>query len=367
MGLSDVFAFAPKLRIEAYFFWALPNEKSSFIGYVLFAKNKNKPTKEPFMKHQNISIESTTQTFSAHSGLFLLDRIFKELQMKKRIKKALPPKKKNKAPSQVCKFKALLFSFAIGGDSLSDIDTYKKDILFSELTESCAARTVGDFLKSFAPRHAELLQELLIELAYELRCKFYPEDKKCIISMDATPHEHYSKKMEGMAWNYKNMWCLDSQNAYDQYGFSYCFDLRAGNTHSCKGAEHWVHQIFSRCPDYLEKWFRADSAYGTFSILESLEIKKVKFAIVLRDNLGRYVRKKNKSLLDWKKSDLYFFDSGECEVAMGLYPVKNWRVVFIRKRKTSEELEKQAQQDMFSAKECTSSETYVLCAVATFR
>ena len=57
------------------------------------------------------------------------------------------------------------------------------------------------------------------------------------------------------------------------------------------------------------------------------------FAIVLRENIARYVRKKNKNFLTWKRTKLHFFDSDKCEVAMGLYPINklgNLRVVFIR-------------------------------------
>jgi hypothetical protein len=63
--------------------------------------------------------------------------------------------------------------------------------------------------------------------------------------MDSTPHEHYSNLMEGMAWNYKNMWCLDSRNGYDQFGFCFLFDLRSGNTHSGKDVDFWFLKYLS--------------------------------------------------------------------------------------------------------------------------
>ena len=293
------------------------------------------------MSYKTIRIESTSQTFSAHSGLFLFEELWKQLKFDKKVKFLLPRKKKNRGPSQLDKFKSTLYSFAVGNDCLSDIDTSNKDILFSELTGGAASRTISDFLSSFGNEHAKKLQHFLIDFAFELRQKMFASEKKFILSMDATPHEHYGKKMEGMAYNYKNMWCLDSQNAYDQFGFSYLFDLRPGSTHSSKEAELWIHEIFKRCPDHLEKWFRADSAYGTFAIFDALQAKSVKFAIVLRENLGKYVRRKNKNLLNWKKTDLHFFDSNNCEMAMALYPVKNLRVVFIRTKKNAEDIQKQ--------------------------
>ena len=292
---------------------------------------------------KTISIESTSQTFSSHSGLVLFEEMWKHLKLDKRLKSQLPRKKKNIGPTQLNKFKSLLYSFVVGNDCLSDIDRTNKDVLFAELTGKVAARTQGDFLKSFGNQHAEKLQEFLVELSFELRCKFFSEDNKFILSMDSTPHEHYGKKMEGLAWNYKDMWCLDSQNAYDQFGFSYLFDLRPGNTHSGKDSERWVHEVFKRCPVDLERWFRADSAYGKQEVYRALEAKGVKFAIVLRDNISSYVRRKNRNLLSWKKTELEFFKSKDCEIAMSHYPVKQlgeFRVVFIRAKRSFEEINK---------------------------
>lgn len=291
---------------------------------------------------KSIEIQSTTQTFSSHSGLLIFEEIWKELKLKKRINKLLPKKRKNIGPTQANKFKSLLFSFLVGNDCLSDLDTLRKDVLFNELTQGgVAARTMGDFLKSFGNRHLELFQELMVEISFELRQKFFKEDNKFILAMDSTPHEHYSEKMEGMSWNYKNMWCLDSQNAYDQFGFSYLFDLRPGNTYSGKDAERWVHEIFKKCPAHLEKWFRADSAYGNSEVYKALNAKDVKFAIVLKDNIARSVRRKNKNLLNWEATELVFFKSKECDLAMTHYSVAevgDLRVVCIRAKKNAEEI-----------------------------
>jgi hypothetical protein len=170
------------------------------------------------------------------------------------------------------------------------------------------------------------------------------EEKKFILSMDSTPHKQCAMKMENLGFNYKGIWGFDSQNAYDQFGFSYLFDLRSGSTHSGFEAERWIHQVFSRCPSWMEKYFRADSAYGKNVVFMALKAAGVKYAIVLKENIGRYVRNKNRDHLIWKETKLEFFNSNECEMTMGLYPLKNLgnlRVVFIRRRKTDEEIKKQ--------------------------
>ncbi len=286
------------------------------------------------MNYKNISIEPTTEVFSSNSGIFLLEQLWSALRLERKFKFSLPRKSKKRGITQINKLKALVFSFALGNDSLSDLDELRNDRLFREsIGGNTSSTSAGDFLRSFGNRHVERLQEVLIESVIELRLALFPEDKKIIITMDSTPHEHYAKKMEGLAWNYKNMWCLDSQNAYDQYGFSYLFDLRPGNTFSGNDSELWVHNIFSKIPKEMDRWFRADSAYSKHVMLKALEINKVSFAIALKDNIGSYVRKKNKNIITWKKTKLRFFDSDECEVSMGLYPIKSlgsFRVVFIR-------------------------------------
>ena len=54
----------------------------------------------------------------------------------------------------------------------------------------------------------------------------------------------------------------------------------------------------------------------------ALKAAGVKYTIVLKENIGRYVRKKNKDHLIWKKTSIEFFSSDNCEMAMGIYPLK---------------------------------------------
>jgi len=241
---------------------------------------------------KNISIETTSEVFSAYSGQFFLNQLWKSLKLEKKFKSVLPRKKKKKGLEQINKLKALVLSFAVGNDSLSDLDSLNRDKLFQEIIEgNCSSTSMGDFLRSFDNRHIERFQEALIEFAIELRFALYPGDRKFILAMDSTPHKHFGKKMEGLAFNYKNFWCLDSQNAYDQYGISYLFDLRPGNIFSGNQSELWVHNIFKRIPKSCERWFRADSAYSKHEMFRALQAKEVKFAIVLKDNIGGYVTK----------------------------------------------------------------------------
>lgn len=296
------------------------------------------------MNSQCISIETTNKVMSCHSGLILFDQLWDKLNLRNRIRRLLPNKKRNRGQKQIDKFKSILFSFASGNDCISDLDDLLEDTLFSSLTAGGThSRTAGDFLFGFHRRQIEKIQEVLLETTFLLRIAMY-EEKKFILSMDSTPHKQCGKKMEKLGLNYKGIWGFDSQNAYDQFGFSYLFDLRPGNTWSGAEAERWIHQIFSRCPDWMEKYFRADSGYGKQAVFAALKAAGVKYTIVLKENIGRYVRKKNRDHLVWTKTTIEFFNSNRCEMAMGVYPLQNLgnlRVVFIRKKKSEDEIKKQ--------------------------
>jgi hypothetical protein len=281
---------------------------------------------------------------SCHSGLFLFDDLWGRLNLKNRLRRLLPKKKRARGPAQIDKVKSILFSFACGNDCLSDLDDLLEDLLFTGLTGGGThSRTAGDFLAQFHKRQIEQIQKVLLETTFLLRMAMY-EEKKFILSMDSTPHKQCGKKMEKLGLNYKGIWGFDSQNAYDQFGFSYLFDLRPGNTWSGSEAERWIHHIFSRCPDWMERYFRADSGYGKYTVFAALKAAEVKYAIVLKENIGKYVRKKNRDHLIWAKTRIEFFNSDKCEISMGLYPLENLgnlRVVFIRKKKSEVEINSQ--------------------------
>jgi hypothetical protein len=144
-----------------------------------------------------------------------------------------------------------------------------------------------------------MIQDILLETALKIRLALF-DDENFILSMDSTPHKQYGKKMEGVSKNYKGIVGLDSQNAYDQYGISYLFDLRPGNTFSGKEAELWIYKVFSKVSDTTKKYFRADSAYGNQNVYSSLISRSVKFTIILKNSVGKYIRGKN--TLDWRKT-----------------------------------------------------------------
>jgi len=72
------------------------------------------------------------------------------------------------------------------------------------------------------------------------------------ISMDATPHEQFGQYMEGVEWDYKNRWCYSSQNAFDEKGFCYGWNLMKGSSHSSTGAVEMLERIFRGIPKNIK-------------------------------------------------------------------------------------------------------------------
>ncbi len=158
--------------------------------------------------------------------------------------------------------------------------------------------------------------------------------------MDSSDHEQCGLKMEGVDFGYRKVRCLNSQNIFDDKGLCYGFDLRKGNTYSGKGAVEMMETVFRVVPKSIQKFFVADSAYGSLPIYNCLLNHNVNFAICLKENVWEPQLEKCKNKITWHKTKLHFFNSDKCEIGSALYSLKGLvngktflRVVFIRTKK----------------------------------
>lgn len=146
--------------------------------------------------------------------------------------------------------------------------------------------------------------------------------------------------MEGVEWNYKKIKGLSSQMFFDDKGFCYGFNLRAGAVHTSVGAIEMTENEFNTVPKDVKKYLIADSGYVNMDIYNHLITKKVNFAICLGELSWGSLLKKYRKKITWKKTRLKFFDSQKCELGICLYPLKGHaekrsllRVFFIRSKK----------------------------------
>ncbi len=296
------------------------------------------------MKSKNIVIESINKDFSSFGGIKIYDLLYNSLKIREHIQNLLPKKKLKLGILQSDKFKTLIFKFICGGDSLDDLDWLRLDTAFKTVTSGgIAPTTAGEFLRSFSTRSIELLEEQLTLIALKLRQIIFPDDKDFELSIDSTPHIQTGLKMEGLQYDYKNNWGLNSLNAYDQYGLSYGFQLRPGATYSANGAGAMIRNILSKVPSHMNKKVRGDSAYCNLEVMNTCFAQEAKFALAMKANIYKKILEDNKNTIKWKKTRIKFFDSDECEIANAVYApeglqgnIKALRVVFIRAPKDDE-------------------------------
>lgn len=156
--------------------------------------------------------------------------------------------------------------------------------------ETVAPRTMGDFLRDFEEEHLESLNRYLASMSYRIRKQMMsvlPMEHKPKeaphLSIDTTPHEQCGEKMEGVAWNYDNKWCLDSQVIFDELGLCYGMQLRPGNTKSGVNSRELIENAFSPWSQTDEKSLSADAAYCNQEVIRTCLERRIHFTITANE------------------------------------------------------------------------------------
>lgn len=307
------------------------------------------------MKTNNIAIEATRKDLSAYSGAFFFLELIRRFNLEGELGSILPRKKNKRGLLPKEQFITGMMSAICGSDCIYDIETLNKDPLFSQLNaDSMSSSTFYRFLGQFDQKYIERLEDLLPELALKIRKKLAPKKKSITITMDATDHQQWGQYTEGVEWNYKNKRCLDSQNAFDEYGLSYGFKLRKGATHTSVDAVEMIGKIFRKVPKNLKRYFLADSGYSNLATFNELLNNNVQFAICLKENVWSPLLDKWEFKMGWKKTKLPFFGSTKCQIGSCFYPIKGLagrsylRVVFIRAAKKNRTREDKRHYDYYA-------------------
>jgi hypothetical protein len=137
---------------------------------------------------------------------------------------------------------------------------------------------MGDYYRSFEEDHLKGLGGFLRTQARRYRKQIAP-GSPLVIDMDSTPHVQRGLKIQGVEFNYRKLWCLDSLSAWDELGFCHGFELRKGNTFSSQGAPELIAKVFSHLRHREEKYFRADSAFHNKKCIEAAIHAGAKFTV----------------------------------------------------------------------------------------
>lgn len=217
-----------------------------------------------------LPFETTKRKLTSIAGLATLMEAFDQSVLSKPFAEALPERKSPRSQGSYRLGLIQLASFMRGHDCLADLEEFRKDPMLYELFrgETVSPRTMGDFLRDFELEHLDKFNGFLSRQAKSYRVQLEKMLKKQFkpslaphLSIDSTSHEQSGVKMEGLAYNYKDEWCLDSQVIFDEIGMAWDMELRSGNTKSGVGAGAQIRRAFSSYKFQDEKYLSGDAAY----------------------------------------------------------------------------------------------------------
>lgn len=241
---------------------------------------------------RSIKLIPTKEKLTDAVGLGTMVEVFDQSSLSKEFAQCLP---KRSSPNSYGSYRLGLIqvsSFLYGHDSLDDLEEFQEDPALEAIMrgETAAPRTMGDFLRDFKKDNLSLMNGYLARMSYRIRkqmqsvlAKEYKPSVAPHLSIDSTEHEQCGEKMEGVAWNYKEKWCLDSQVIFDELGLNYGMQLRAGNTKSGVGARELIENAFSPWSKEEEKYLSADSAYCYQDVFRTCLEGHIHFTITAND------------------------------------------------------------------------------------
>jgi len=237
---------------------------------------------------------ATEDKLTAAAGLSTIMEVFDESPLSQGFREMLPSRStdNNRSGGSYRLGLIQLNSFIYGHDCLDDLEEFRDDPLLEAALkgETAAPKTIGDWLRDFGPENHNKANLYLSRMSRAIRrqlIEIQPEEFKpksaLIIDMDSTQHEQTGEKIEGCAYNYKDIWGLYSEVAFDELGFCHGVQLNPGNTKPGFTCVPLIEQCFSGLKFSEEKYFRADSAYCWKDPIETLIRLGVTYTIAAHD------------------------------------------------------------------------------------
>lgn len=219
---------------------------------------------------KSIRLDVTKTKLTSAAGLGTLVEAFDLSPLSAEFKKTLPERTSYRSQGSYRLGLIQIASFLRGHDCIDDLAEFRTDETLSAIMkgDTVVPRTMGDFLRDYEQDHINKTNIFLATQAMSYRKHLEKTLKKPYkpslaprLSIDSTSHVQQSKKMEGLSYNYKDEWCLDSQVVFDELGLCWDLELRSGNTKSGVGAVDQVKRAFSQFKYSEEKYLSGDSAY----------------------------------------------------------------------------------------------------------
>ena len=223
---------------------------------------------------QKVKILPSDEKLTAQTGLGVALEILTKSPMMKEMVKTLPERVSHRSVGTWKLFACLIAAHLEGVESIQNMEELEGDPYLESLIGASmpAPRTIVDYLADFEEHHIEGLNTFINQMGFALHSfvlEAHPElvTKNRIIDIDSTYHVHHGELFDGVAWNYKNEWSLESQSAFSSLGFCHHVWLRPGNTKSGTDANQMIRNIFdtaltSKLRHFFHQDFvRMDSAF----------------------------------------------------------------------------------------------------------
>ena len=262
---------------------------------------------------KKIKIIPSETKLTSTTGLGMLLEIFDQSALSNEFKTCLPERSSHRSVGSYLLGLMLLAGHLRGVENLPSLRRVRYDDYLQEMfyDEMAAVRTIQDFLYDFEVSHIEKLNlflnnmaKAIIENLHVQMPRQFSED--FIIDMDSSHHVHYGDDIEGLWFNYKNEWCLESHVAFDQFGLCHGIELRPGNTKPGDKAAEFIEKIFR---DHREQrlrklqgkdYFRGDSAYCNQFVIKKCFDLGINFTVTAHKATTQWDRKIEKLGLDWQ-------------------------------------------------------------------
>lgn len=105
-------------------------------------------------------------------------------------------------------------------------------------------------------------------------------------------HEQHGDKIEGCAYNYDGIWCLNSEVVFDEMGIAYAGVLQTGNTKPGVDGPKLLDQVLTplrgeklQAPEKKVAHVSGDSAYGFEEFIRVMQQHHASFTIAARKNI----------------------------------------------------------------------------------
>jgi hypothetical protein len=236
-------------------------------------------------ERKKVEIEWVDEEMTSNSTTGTLIDLFTESSQFNDFKKCLPARVSNNSyPTEVFSL-SMMAGFLHGQDSIDDQEEFEDDPgIESVLGETPKPRAMGDWLRDFSDENILDLKKFLHTQAMEYRKKIAKDT--LTFDMDSTSHVQHGEKMEGLAWNYKQEWCLDSLVTFDEVGLAHGMQLRPGNTYSSQGASAQLDEVSGGLRFDLEKFYRADSAFCNEEVFRACMRLGYRFTITAHERMN---------------------------------------------------------------------------------